>query len=606
MLRSESDIQTLVDLYRHATEIEKPDLLNYKHRDVWHPISTRDFDIRVRETAMGLYALGVRAGDHVGLLSENRPEWTIADLATLNCGAADVPIYSTQSPKQVNYILNDADVEVSFISNYAQYRRVREALDATPRLRTIIAFDSWKTNDARVISLDELRARGREIDAAEPQLYKTLQSSVTPDSLATIIYTSGTTGEAKGVMLSHGNIVANLLSCSEVVPFNEVNVVLSFLPLSHIFERMGFYMYLYRRATIYYAQSIDHLAQNMLEVRPHFLTSVPRLFEKIYARAIERAEAGGAIQAAIMRWAIEVAKEWAEAVSRSGRTSAWLNFKHMFAVKLVFSKWQAATGGRIRYFISGGAPLAPDLARVFYGAGMPILQGYGLTESSPVITINTPTENRLGSVGRPVKGVEVRIAMDGEILCAGPNVMRGYYHKPAETAAALERDPEGRIWLHTGDMGTIDIDGYLFIIDRKKDLLKTSGGKYIAPQPIEDAIRQSQFISQVVVIGNERKFPAALIVPNLEALRKYAALKKIKYQDLTELLENPRIIELFEKEVAKYTADLSQFEKIKAIALIDHELTPEGGELTQTLKIRRHVVAEKYKHLIDQIYAAKE
>jgi long-chain acyl-CoA synthetase len=602
----EARIDTLVDLFRRTVSAEKANLLNYKRAGAWHAVSARELDQKTRATAMGLYALGVRAGDRVALLAENSPEWTIADLGTLNCGAADVPIYATQSPRQVAYILDDAGVEVIFVSTREQYERVREALDGASRLRSIILFEPFETDDRRVMSFDQLLERGRDADAREPDLYETLRASVASDSLATLIYTSGTTGEPKGVMLTHGNIVSNVLASAGILPFDSESVVLSSLPLSHIFERSGFYLYLYGHATIFYAESIDLVGQNMREVRPHFLTSVPRLFEKIHDRAMERAESSGRVQGAIARWAVEVAKDWAEVASRHGKVGLWLNLKRTLALKLVFARWRASMGGRIRFFVSGGASLSTDLARIFYGAGLPILQGYGLTESSPVISANTPAENRLGSVGRPLEGVSVRIAEDGEVLCSGPNIMRGYYNRPAETAAALQRDGDGRIWLHTGDIGQLDADGFLFITDRKKDLLKTSGGKYIAPQPIESAIRQSRFVNQVVVIGDGRKFPAALIVPNMDALASYAALKGIAYTSPKELLEEPRIVDLIDRQVAKYTAELSQYEKIKAVALLGRELTVENGELTPTLKVRRRIVVEKYKDLIDRMYAAKE
>lgn len=607
MHRSEARIKTLIDLHNRTVTADKPDLLNYKRGGAWVSISARNFDSSVRSAALGLYSLGVRSGDRVALLSENRPEWTAADLAVLHCGAADVPIYATQAPPQVRYILRDAGVEILIISNREQYDRVREALDALPHLRTIIVFDAWDNiGDRRVMTWEDLLSRGREMHAAEPQLFDTLAASITPDTLATIIYTSGTTGEPKGVCLTHANIVSNVVASHKVLPFDPGTVVLSFLPLSHIFERSGFYLYLYGGATIYYAESIDRVASNLVEVRPHFMASVPRLFEKIYARAMERAEEEGGAKAAIVRWAVETGEAWADAASRGRRIGAALRIKHAIASKLVFSKWRAAMGGRIRYLISGGAPLSPQLARIFYAAGMPILQGYGLTESSPVITANTPENNRLGSSGKPIAGVEVKIAPDGEILASGPNIMSGYYNKPGETASALQADELGRVWLHTGDIGHLDEDGYLFITDRKKDLLKTSGGKYIAPQPIENAIKQSRFVSQAVVIGDDRKFPAALIVPEMEALRSYAALKNIPYNDAVELISHPKIVDLFERQVEKYTPDLAQFERIKAVALLDRELTVESGELTPTLKVRRRIVTEKYKDLIDRMYAAKE
>jgi long-chain acyl-CoA synthetase len=599
-------IATLLDLFRHTTAGEKRDLLNYKHDGAWQSLAANELAQQARAVAMGLYALGVRAGDHVGLLSENRVEWTISDLAVINCGAADVPIYATQSPKQVAYILQDAGAEVLFISNQAQYDRVREALHDCPKLRVIIAFDAVNAPRGKVMSFADLQGWGNAAHDAEPQLYQTLQTSVTPESLATLIYTSGTTGDPKGVMLTHANLVANVLSTAQVMSVAADEPVLTFLPFSHIFERAVMYYYLYTRATIYYAQSVDTVAADLAEVRPFYMTSVPRLFEKIYARAMERAEAKGALTAKIARWAVGVAKEWAETTCNERSVNLPLKLKHQLADKLVFSKWRAAMGGRIKYFVSGGAPLAPDLARIFYGAGLPILQGYGLTESSPGITSNTTAAHRLGSVGRALPGVTVKIAEDGEILCSGANVMQGYYGLEEETTEALSRDEENRVWLHTGDIGHLDKDGYLFITDRKKDLLKTSGGKYIAPQPIESAIKRSRFVNQVIVIGDERKFPAALIVPQMDAVKAYAAQHNLAASGEAALLKHPEIIKLFEREVAEHTSDLSQHERVKAVLLLDHELTIEGGELTPTLKVKRRVVADRHKEAIDQLYATTQ
>lgn len=602
----ETQPATLIALYDRAVTREKPDLLNYKRDGAWHAITASEVAEKVRATALGLYTLGVRPRAHVGLLSENRPEWTMADLGVLNCGAADVPIYATQAPKQVAYILNDSGAEVMFISTPAQYERVKDGLAEVPRLKHIIAFDPIKTEDHRVCSYAELLERGRALHSERPELYDELRGDVRPDDLATLIYTSGTTGEPKGVMLTHRNIVSNVVSSGKTFRIVENDVILSFLPLSHIFERAAMYLYLCHRATIFYAEGVDAVAQNLREVRPMYMTSVPRMFEKIYEKTMEKAEASGKAKAAIARWAVEVAKEWAAKANRNQPVGALLNLKRRLAMKLVFSKWHEAMGGRIRHFISGGAPLALDIAQVFYGAGLPILQGYGLTESSPVITANRPDANRLGSVGRVIEGVEAKIAEDGEVLASGPNIMRGYYNKPDVTAETLKRGADGKLWLHTGDIGRFDADGYLFITDRKKDLIKTSGGKYIAPQPIENAIKQSRFISQVVVIGEHRKFPAALVVPQMDALKSYAALKNIQYGSVNELLHNPKIVDLIERQIDKFTPDLGHFEKIKGVVLLERELTIEAGELTPTLKVKRRVVAEKFKEQIDRMYAEKE
>jgi long-chain acyl-CoA synthetase len=597
---------TIVALLDKVASSGQSEVLHYKKEGSWQAISAQELAAQVRATTLGLYALGVRPGNYVGLLSENRPEWTIADLGVLNCAAADVPIYATQAPKQVSYILNDAQVSVLFISTAEQFERVREALGEVLSLTKIIAFDHFETDDPRVLYFADLQAQGRQLDRVQPDLYERLRSQVTPDALATLIYTSGTTGQPKGVMLTHHNIMANVQSVAQTMNIHAGDVALSFLPFSHIFERVTIYLDLFLGVNIYLAESIDTVAQNLTEVRPHFLTSVPRLYEKIYAKTLEKAEAAGSLQARIANWAIEVAKEWAAAKSSGESVSLWLRIKHALAVKLVFSKWQAAFGGRVKNLASGGAPLSLELAQVFYGAGIPILQGYGLTESSPVITTNTPQVNRLGSVGKPIPGVKVKIAEDGEILATGPNIMQGYYNKPDATAETLSRDEEGNRWLHTGDIGHFDDEGFLYITDRKKDLIKTSGGKYIAPQPIENALKQSRFINQAVVIGEHRKFPSALIVPHFDALKSYAELKGIAYQDSNDLLRHPKIIDLIERQIDKLTPDLGHFEKLKGVVLLDRELTIENGELTPTLKVKRRVVMEKYKDQIDQMYEEKE
>lgn len=602
---AEAGVGTLVELFRQAVGREKPDPLNYKKDGVWRQVSSRELESEVRALAMGLYALDVRAGDNVGILSENRVEWTIADLAVINCGAADVPIYSTQAPKQVAYILNDAAVEALFISGQAQYDRIRDALNSCPRLRVIISFDPVDAPQGKVMSVSDVMKWGRAAEEAEPDLYEALQESVTPDSLATLIYTSGTTGDPKGVMLTHTNLVSNTIANFQNSGLTENEIALTFLPFSHILERTTIYMYLYAGVSIYYAGSVESVAQDMVEVRPHFMTSVPRLFEKIYARAMEKAEEGGKTKVAIARWAADVAKRWGQTAGDGKRPGVMLPIERKIADALVYSKLREALGGRVRALVSGGAPLAPDLARFFYGAGLPIYQGYGLTESSPVISCNTPSANRIGSVGRPVSGVSVRIAEDGEILASGPNIMRGYYNRPEATEEALETDAEGRVWLRTGDIGYMDTDGYLFITDRKKDLIKTSGGKYIAPQPIENAIKRSRYINQAVVIGDGRKFPAVLIVPQIDALRAYARRQGIAADD-SDLIRRPEIVSLIESEVDTRTNDLSQYEKIKAVLLLPRELTIESGELTPTLKVKRRIVVENNKEQIDQLYAAKE
>lgn len=598
--------ETLLDLFRDAASREKPNLLNYKQDGQWRTISSKELAAKVRTMAMALYALKVKPGDHVAILSENRVEWTMADMAILTFGAADVPIYATQAPKQVAYILNDAAVEVMFISNQAQYDRVRDALNLCPKIRVIVSFDQIEAPKGRVMSLADFLIWGKAADESDPKVYEKLGANVTPDSLATLIYTSGTTGDPKGVMLTHRNLVSNCLVNYRLAKVDENDVALTYLPFSHILERTTVNMYLYAGMSVFYARGIDTVAEDLQTARPTFMTSVPRLFEKIYARALEKAEESGKLTVMLVRWSLKVGLEWATATTSGVEPSRGLQFRRKIADKLVFSKWRSALGGRVKTLVSGGAPLSRDLALTFFGAGLRIYEGYGLTESSPTIAVNHEDAYKIGSVGKPVPGVDVKIAEDGEILASGPNIMRGYYGREEATYEALKRDEQGRVWLHTGDIGHLDEDGYLFITDRKKDLLKTSGGKYIAPQPIENAIKRSRYISQVVVIGDQRKFPSALVVPRMDQLKSYAESNGVSAADPAELVKDPKIIQLIEREVEAQTKELSHFEKIKAVLLLDRELTIEGGELTPTLKVKRKVVVEKHKRQIDRLYAEKE
>lgn len=610
----ERAVETLVDLYRGGIGRERADAFVYRTRGgEWCPVSTRELAERVRAVAMGLADLGVGGESRVGLLSENRIEWIEVDLGVLMCGAADVPIYPTHAPKQVAYILNDAQVEILFVSTTTQLERIRGALEECPRLRMVILFDAPATGQPvpaggawTVVRYGEFLEQGRQANLASPTRYESLASGVGPNSVATLIYTSGTTGDPKGVVLTHRNLTSNVLINCRVAGLQAGEIGLSFLPFSHIFERNWLYMYLHAGTSAHLAEAVETVVRDLGEVRPHIMTSVPRLYEKFYARAMEKAADGGPAKLAIARWAMDVAREWARVEDRGEAPSAGLRLRHAIADRLVLSKWRLAMGGRLRAMVSGGAALSPDLAQVFFGAGLYIYQGYGLTETAPTITTNYPGSNRIGSVGRPIEGVKVRIAPDGEILCSGPNVMREYFNKPRETAEVLTPDETGSIWFHTGDIGHLDKDGFLYITDRKKDLLKTSGGKYIAPQPIENMIKRSRYVSQVVVIGDDRKFPAAIVVPNFEALTQPAAQLGLSSLPPSELIQRPEIVSFFESEVHAATAELSQYEKIKGVLLLDRELTVESAELTPTLKVRRRVVTERLKEPIDRLYAEKE
>ncbi|HKQ51178.1 MAG TPA: long-chain fatty acid--CoA ligase [Pyrinomonadaceae bacterium] len=600
---SEGEPATLVEMFERTVRLHpKPDALNYKEGDAWHSISSAEMLKRARAVALGLYSLGLRAGDRAGLLSENCPAWTIADAGCIFAGAIDVPIYPTLTPPQVAYILKDSGARVLFVQNWAKYEQLREALVECPALEHVVFFDAGGVADPAALTLAALEERGRELGAERPELGAELAVAVRPDDLATIIYTSGTTGEPKGVMLTHSNLTSNVIDCSDHLEFGSSDVVLSVLPLSHVYERTGMYMYLHHGMSVYYAESLEKIGDNLREVRPTVMLCVPRLLEKIYARVKERASAAGRAKYGLLMWAISVAKLHAQHLSNRQKVPPVLALKHKLADRLVFKKWRAALGGRFRVMASGGAALSEEIALIYNGAGMPVVQGYGLTETSPVVSAGMLEDNRVGTVGRPIRNVQVRIATDGEIEVHGPNVMKGYYNKPSDTAEVFTADG----WFRTGDMGTLDADGFLRITDRKKELFKTSGGKYIAPQPIEQMIKGSRFVNQVVLIGNGRKFPAALIVPDWEQVRAYAELKGIETRTPAELCKHPRIVNLFERQVAAWTPNLAQFERVKKVALLENELTIEGDELTPTLKVKRRVIDEKYRDVIDRLYAEAE
>ena len=589
---------TLVEVFEYVERVHpRPDTLNFKRDGRWVSISSAEFLQRVRHIAGGLHSLGVRRGDRVAILSESRPEWTLTDAACMFAGAIDVPIYPTLSPPQVRYIVKDSGARVLVVQNEEKLAQLREILRECRDVEQIILFD--KTGVADAISLAELEERGQTLLTAQPDLIDNDARLTKPDDLATIIYTSGTTGEPKGVMLTHSNLVSNLVDSSGHLSFAKDDSALSVLPLSHVLERVAMYMYLYHGMAAYFGESLEAIGANLREIRPTIFVGVPRIFEKIFARVKEKTAEKGRFNVALLNWAVNVGKEWARLSTRHQKIPRVLEWKRKIADKLIFSRLRNALGGRIRLLISGGAALPEEFALVYIGAGLPIVQGYGLTETSPVITAGVMEDNRVGTVGRPIRNVDVRIAADGEIETRGPNVMRGYYNKPEETRAVFTEDG----WFKTGDIGAIDEDGFLRITDRKKELFKTSGGKYIAPQPIEQMIKGSRFVNQVVLIGNGRNFPSALIVPNWEQVESYAQLKGIKANSHAELCKHPRVIDLFERQIAGLTGDLAQYERVKKVALLENELTIEGGELTPTLKIKRRVVDEKYHDVIEALYA---
>ena len=590
---------TLIDVFNRAARVHnRPDALNYKSGGRWVSISSDEMLARAKHIAAGLYAMGIRHGDRVALLSDSRVEWTLADAGCLFASAVDVPIYPTLTPPQVRYMLKDSGSSALFLANREKFLEMKEILGECPQVEHVIFFDADGVTEADGLTLAQLEAKGRELEQRDPGLIDRMAAETRSDDLATIIYTSGTTGEPKGVMLTHENLVSNLIDSCGHLTIGEQDTVLSVLPLSHVFERQAMYMYLHHGMAVYFAESLLTVASNMREVRPTLLVGVPRMFEKIYQRVHERAAEAGKLATALLEWSVSVAREYAEHAGRRQAIPATLKLKHWIALKLVFSKWHDAFGGRMRVLLSGGAALPEDLARIYIGAGIPIIQGYGLTETSPVVTASSFENYRVGTVGRAIPHVEIRIAEDGEIEVRGPNVMRGYYNKPEETRAAFTDDG----WFKTGDIGTIDADGFLRITDRKKELFKTSGGKYIAPSPIEEAIKRSRFVNQVVLVGSERKFPAALIVPVWEQLESYCKLKGIEVQSRREMCDHPRIIDLLQRQIDGLTPNLARYEKIKKVALLPNEFTIEGGELTPTLKVKRRVIDEKYHDLIEKLY----
>jgi long-chain acyl-CoA synthetase len=595
------EIRTLCDIFYYSVETyRKSEHLKVKRGGEWRAISSAEFLSAVEELSMGLRALGVEKGDRVAILSENRPEWAYADLATLTAGAADAPIYSTLTPPQVLYILNDSESKVVFVSNAVQAGKVAEVRGQARCLRHVIRMDEAPIEGT--LSLEEVRAKGRLALARDKDAVKRRAAEVKPDDLATLIYTSGTTGDPKGVMLTHANLVSNVLASGKALTgFGPHDTALSFLPLCHSFERTaGHNFMLYAGATIAYAESVEKVPENMLEVRPTLMCSVPRLYEKMYARVNEKVAADPPLRRRIFGWAMGVGRRAFRHTVDGSSPGLLLRLQFALADRLVFSKIKARTGGRLRIFISGGAPLAREIAEFFGAAGMLILEGYGLTETSPVISVNRPDRLKPGTVGLPIEGVEVKIAEDGEILTRGPHVMQGYFKKAEATAEAIDKER----WFHTGDIGVIDGDGFLVITDRKKDILVTSGGKNIAPQPIENKIKTNPFFTEIVMIGNRRNFPSALVVPNFEQLERWARARGIAFTSREELVGNIKVVAHCQELISELTKDLAPFEKIKKVSLLTREFSLEAGELTPTLKVKRRVVEEKYKTAIDRMYQA--
>jgi long-chain acyl-CoA synthetase len=585
----------LAALMRHA----KPDALSLKQKGQWLYIPGDAIIRRVRAVALGLSALGVRKGDRVALLSENRPDWSVVDLAILSLGAVNVPIYTTQAPEQVRYILEDSGARVLFVSGRKVYKHAQPGIEPVESLERVVFFDTDAASAHEgALTLFEVEQKGAEFDRAEPEVFERTLNNVGTDDLATIIYTSGTTGEPKGVCLTHASFVSNMLSITSALPIFSTDVALSVLPLSHIFERTVFYVFCWNGVSVAYAPSFDVVGEYLREVRPTIMTAVPRLFEKVFHKIVKKGTSEGGWKAKLFNWALHVGQRHAELEDKGEPVPPLLEIQQEAASRLVFSKWREGVGGRLRFFVSGGASLSPALSYAFLGAGVKILQGYGMTETC-IVSANRPEDNRVGSVGLPFPNIEVKIDEEGEILVRGANVMQGYYKKPEETRAVFTADG----WFKTGDVGYIDERGHLFITDRKKELFKLSNGKYVAPQLVESFIKQSQYVSQVVVVGAGRKQPAALIVPDWEALA--SALPAPQAEEHTSRVawsKNPAAVKLVQRDVIELTAPLHDYERVRRVALLSEEFSIDGGELTPTLKVKRRVIDEKYGGLIDEIY----
>ncbi len=570
------------------------DAFRHKVDGAYRDISHAEVLARVSALACALGSLGVGKRDRVALLSENRIEWAIADLAILSCGAVNVPIYSTLPANQIAYMLRDSEARIVFVSSRAQLAKVTSIRNSLPALEHVVAFDS-DADDAGVRSLESLIADGRSLAAKAD--FRAMVGAVAPSDWASIIYTSGTTGEPKGAILSHGNFMSNVRQCLEVYRIGPSDTCLSFLPLSHVFERMaGYYTMMTAGVSIVYAESIETVPENLRDVSPTIVCSVPRVYEKMYARVIDTVAKSSPLRRALFWWGIGVGRKYM-AATLAGGAGGWLSMQHNVAHALVFKKLGARVGGKLRFFLSGGAPLGRDIAEFFNGAGIRIMEGYGLTETSPVIAVNTFENFRFGTVGKPVPGVEVKIADDGEILARGDNVMQGYFKKPEETAQALAGG-----WFHTGDIGHLDADGFLVITDRKKDLIATAGGKKMAPQPVEGRLKQNPFIAEAILIGDRRPYITALLVPNFERLNSWAKETGMAATDAAQLVAAPATRELFQKIVDGVNADLAQYERIKGFTLLAHDLTIDDGHLTPTLKVRRRNVENSYENEIASMY----
>lgn len=591
------DPTTILSIVEQGYEKNKTGIYSaVKRNGEWIETSINDFKIMVRDLALGLYELGVRKGDKVSLHAENSTEWLIIDQAVLSIGAATVPIYTTQPGEQIKYILENSESKIHFVSNDDVFAETKPLIKEISNIRAVISI--MESEHKKLKTLDQVLELGHKKGEEDPSLFEKLRSDVEPEDLATLIYTSGTTGVPKGVMLTHDNIARNALAAYEIFPFDPDDYaepkVLSYLPLAHMFERTASYIYAYCGVPSYYIEDVEEIKEDFATVKPIYLVTVPRLLEKVVTGIKVKGQEFSGIKKRLYYWAVNLAENY----DPDNPPSAW---KKKIADKLVYANIRELFGGRMVGFNVGGAALSPNIARFINGIGIYCGLGYGLTETSPVLTGPPEGELRIGSSGKPIADVEIKIAEDGEILAKGPYIMKGYFKMPEKTEEVI--DDEG--WFYTGDIGHLDDDGWLFVTDRKKSLFKLSTGKYVAPQPIENALVNSGFIEQAVVVGSEHKFCAALIVPNWENMKKRFETTDHKFPE-ENITENKYVIKRIQKEVDKVNADLSKWEKVKKFKILKDQFTIEEGEITPTMKVKRNVINKKYKDVIDSIYADEE
>jgi long-chain acyl-CoA synthetase len=597
-----TQFSTISELFDGVTTVmakQGRPMLQHKVDGAYIGVSYSDYRKKVELFTLGLASLGIRRGDMVAIVAENRPEWIVADMAMVCLGAVSVPVYPTLTPKQLEFIFNDAKVKAAIVSNNFQLGKVVSIKSKVKSLKRIISMiDQTAAGEAGLLTFAKIFQLGEAFERVNPSFFRESMRRVRAEDLLTIIYTSGTTGNPKGVMLTHKNLVSNINAAAAVIPFGKEDVLLSFLPLCHSFERMaGYYTAFSCGALVAYAESIETVRDNLLEVHPTIVTTVPRLFERIHGRILKMVDSSPAPRRKIFYWALSVGEKYAEA-KRQGSIPIVLAAQRAVAAKLVFSKLQHRTGGRIRFFVSGGAALPRALGEFFEAIGITIIEGYGLTETSPVLTVNRLDDYKFGTVGKPIPGVEIKIAEDGEILAKGPNIMSGYYNNKKATAEVIDK----KGWFHTGDVGMFDAEGHLVITDRKKHLFVSSGGKNIAPQPIENLLLTSKYIDQVVLIGEGRMFCTALVVPEYENLKEFAKSVALDGMNEAELLRAAQVRMLYRDEIERLQKDLAHFERVRRFELLPEALTIENGEITPTMKVKRKVVEQKFSGLIEKMY----